>query len=73
MLRDLRTDRDRCGQIVAIGKRPAGLQGGDRAELCLQQRQAAVDAGASAAQRVGELRSVHVIPRPVSGLTQHLA
>ncbi len=33
---------------------------------------AAVDAGASAAQRVGELRSVHVIPRPVSGLTQHL-
>ena len=34
---------------------------------------AAVDAGASAAQRVGELRSVHVIPRPVSGLTQHLA
>ena len=34
---------------------------------------AAVDAGASAAQRVGELRSVHVIPRPVSELTQHLA
>ena len=34
---------------------------------------AAVAAGASAAQRVGELRSVHVIPRPVSGLTQHLA
>ena len=34
---------------------------------------AAVDAGASAAQRVGELRSVHVIPRPGSRLTQHLA
>ncbi len=33
---------------------------------------AAVDARASAAQRVGDLRSVHVIPRPVSGLTQHL-
>ena len=33
---------------------------------------AAVDAGARAAQRVGELRSVHVIPRPVSGLTGHL-
>lgn len=33
---------------------------------------AAVDAGASAAQRVGELSSVHVIPRPVAGLTTHL-
>jgi ethanolamine utilization protein EutM len=33
---------------------------------------AAVDAGASAAQRVGELRSVHVIPRPVSSLAGHL-
>ena len=28
---------------------------------------AAVDAGAAAAQRVGELVSVHVIPRPDSG------
>ena len=34
---------------------------------------AAVDAGAEAAQRIGELRSVHVIPRPVSDLTQHLS
>ena len=33
---------------------------------------AAVDAGASAAQRVCELSSVHVIPRPVAGLTAHL-
>ena len=33
---------------------------------------AAVDAGAQAAQRVGELRSVHVIPRPVDGLTAHI-
>ena len=33
---------------------------------------AAVDAGAQAAQRVGELRSVHVIPRPVDALRQHL-
>jgi ethanolamine utilization protein EutM len=33
---------------------------------------AAVDAGANAAQRVGELSSVHVIPRPVAGLTAHL-
>jgi ethanolamine utilization protein EutM len=33
---------------------------------------AAVDAGAEAAQRVGELRSVHVIPRPVEGLKEHL-
>ena len=33
---------------------------------------AAVDAGAQAAQRVGELRSVHVIPRPVEGLTDHI-
>ena len=33
---------------------------------------AAVDAGAQAAQRVGELRSVHVIPRPVDGLKEKL-
>ncbi|MEW6756234.1 MAG: BMC domain-containing protein [Candidatus Latescibacterota bacterium] len=32
---------------------------------------AAVDAGALAAQRVGELCSVHVIPRPVDALRQH--
>jgi len=28
----------------------------------------AVDAGAEAAQKVGELRSVHVIPRPIDKL-----
>jgi len=33
---------------------------------------AAVDAGAQAAQRVGELRSVHVIPRPVDTIKPHL-
>ncbi len=33
---------------------------------------AAVDAGAQAAQRVGELRSVHVIPRPVEALKEKL-
>ena len=33
---------------------------------------AAVDAGAEAAQRVGELRSVHVIPRPAEHLKDHL-
>ena len=33
---------------------------------------AAVDAGAQAAQRVGELRSVHVIPRPVESLKDQL-
>ena len=33
---------------------------------------AAVDAGAQAAQQVGELRSVHVIPRPVESLRKHL-
>jgi ethanolamine utilization protein EutM len=33
---------------------------------------AAVDAGAEAAQRVGELRSVHVIPRPIEGLKAKL-
>jgi ethanolamine utilization protein EutM len=33
---------------------------------------AAVDAGAQAAQQVGELRSVHVIPRPVEGLKDKL-
>ena len=34
---------------------------------------AAVDAGAQAAQRVGELRSVHVIPRPIEALKKHLS
>jgi bacterial microcompartment shell protein len=33
---------------------------------------AAVDAGAEAAQRVGELLSVHVIPRPFQSIKQHL-
>ena len=33
---------------------------------------AAVDAGASAAKRVGELISVHVIPRPHADLTKIL-
>ena len=32
--------------------------------LAVAAVKAAVDAGAQAAQRVGELRSVHVIPRP---------
>ena len=31
---------------------------------------AAVDAGADAARRVGEVISVHVIPRPVDGATK---
>ncbi len=31
---------------------------------------AAVDAGAEAAQKVGELISVHVIPRPTQGLIE---
>ena len=33
---------------------------------------AATDAGAAAAKRVGELRSVHVIPRPAEELEAHL-
>ncbi len=33
---------------------------------------AATEAGAAAARRVGELRSVHVIPRPASDLEQYL-
>ncbi len=32
---------------------------------------AATDAGATAARRVGELVSVHVIPRPHTDLTKH--
>ncbi len=32
---------------------------------------AAVDAGAAAASRVGELISAHVIPRPAPGLTEN--
>ena len=31
---------------------------------------AAVDAGAEAAQRIGDLRSVHVIPRPIATLKE---
>jgi microcompartment protein CcmL/EutN len=33
--------------------------------------QAAVDAGAAAAKKVGEVVSVHVIPRPHSDLDSH--
>jgi len=33
---------------------------------------AAVDAGAAAAKRVGELYSVHVIPRPAEGVSEAL-
>jgi ethanolamine utilization protein EutM len=33
---------------------------------------AAVEAGASAAQRLGELVASHVIPRPADGLTESL-
>jgi microcompartment protein CcmL/EutN len=33
---------------------------------------AATDAGAAAARRVGELVSVHVIPRPASDLERYL-
>ena len=33
---------------------------------------AAVEAGAAAAKRVGELVSVHVIPRPAGGLEDYL-
>ncbi|OGR82294.1 MAG: ethanolamine utilization protein EutM [Elusimicrobia bacterium RIFCSPHIGHO2_01_FULL_64_10] len=33
---------------------------------------AAIEAGASAAQKVGELVSVHVIPRPHDGLEKYL-
>jgi ethanolamine utilization protein EutM len=33
---------------------------------------AATDAGAAAARRVGELRSVHVIPRPAGDLETYL-
>ena len=33
---------------------------------------AAVDAGAEAVQRIGELRSVHVIPRPVESLKANI-
>ena len=31
-----------------------------------------MSAGRLAAQRIGELRSVHVIPRPTEGLTDHI-
>ncbi|HIB68060.1 MAG TPA: BMC domain-containing protein, partial [Phycisphaerales bacterium] len=34
--------------------------------------QAAVDAGAQAARRVGQLVGVHVIPAPVSDIDEHI-
>jgi len=63
----------KTADVSYMGQRRAGsglvavLVEGDVAAV-----KAAVDAGAQAAQRVGELRSVHVIPRPTESLKQHL-
>ena len=59
----------KTADVVYAGQKRAGsglvnvLVEGDVAAV-----KAAVDAGAEAAQRVGELRSVHVIPRPIDKL-----
>jgi ethanolamine utilization protein EutM len=59
----------KTAEVHYVGQRRAGsglvavLVEGDVAAV-----KAAVDAGASAAGRVGELRSVHVIPRPVEAI-----
>ena len=59
----------KTADVVYAGQKRAGsglvnvLVEGDVAAV-----KSAVDAGAEAAQRVGELRSVHVIPRPIDKL-----
>ncbi|MFA6111283.1 MAG: BMC domain-containing protein, partial [Candidatus Latescibacterota bacterium] len=59
----------KTAEVHYVGQRRAGsglvavLVEGDVAAV-----KAAVDAGAQAAGRVGELRSVHVIPRPVEAI-----
>ncbi len=64
----------KTADVSYVGQRRAGsglvmvLVEGDVAAV-----KAAVDAGAQAAQRVGELRSVHVIPRPVEALKEHIS
>ena len=47
------------GKVLVGGGRVTGMVRGDVGAV-----KAATDAGAAAAQRVGELISVHVIPRP---------
>ena len=63
----------KTAEVRYVGQQRAGsglvavLVEGDVAAV-----KAAVDAGAQAAQKVGELRSVHVIPRPVESIKQYL-
>ena len=64
----------KTAEVRYVGQQRAGsglvavLVEGDVAAV-----KAAVDAGAQAAQKVGELRSVHVIPRPVESLKKYLS
>jgi len=55
-----------------LGKDRGRLRDGDRARRRLAAVKAATDAGAAAARRVGELVSVHVIPRPHANLEDAL-
>ena len=63
----------KTAEVRYVGQQRAGsglvavLVEGDVAAV-----KAAVDAGAQAAQKVGELRSVHVIPRPVESIKKYL-
>ena len=64
----------KTAEVRYVGQQRAGsglvavLVEGDVAAV-----KAAVDAGAQAAQKVGELRSVHVIPRPVESIKKFLS
>lgn len=63
----------KAAKVTLIGKE---LIGGGYVTVCVRGEvgavKAAVDAGAAAAKRVGELVSVHVIPRPHTEVEQVL-
>ena len=61
------TALDRRIAVIGTGTWQLGLDQGEVApETAAAALEAAVDAGAAAAKRVGEVVSVHVIPRPHS-------
>ena len=63
----------KAAKVTLLGKE---ISGGGLVTIMVRGEvgavRAATDAGAAAARRVGELRSVHVIPRPAGDLEEFL-